>query len=119
MKPEYDSEELEKQLVEAVMDAYLNPLEDAADKNGCMQLKLLAEGFSMTPIKIRKLLVTSGKLSVRFLEIDRTADERLEQLTASFMEAENVNEALKAKDQMTSTEKAVQDKLYPVQLLRF
>ena len=60
-----------------------------------------------------------GKTVVRLLEIDRTADKRLEQLTASFMEAENVNEALKAKDQMTSTEKAVQDKLYPVQLLRF
>ena len=41
-------------------------------------------------------LLMTGKLSAHLLEIDRTADERLEQLTESFMEAENVNEALKA-----------------------
>ena len=45
-------------------------------------------------------LLMTGKLSAHLLEIDRTADERLEQLTESFMEAENVNEALKAADQM-------------------
>jgi hypothetical protein len=45
-------------------------------------------------------LLMTGKLSAHLLEIDRTADERMEQLTASFMDAENVTEALKATDQM-------------------
>lgn len=59
-KPEYDSAEIAKQIVEAVTDAYLNPTEDTADEQGHMYLNLLAEEFSMTPIKVRKLLITSG-----------------------------------------------------------
>ncbi len=59
-KPNYDASEMANQIVEAVTDAYLNPTEDAADENGHMYLNLLAEEFSMTPIKIRKLLITSG-----------------------------------------------------------
>ena len=59
-KPEYNSAEIAKQIVEAVTDAYLNPTEDAADEQGHTYLNLLAEEFSMTPIKIRKLLITSG-----------------------------------------------------------
>jgi len=59
-KPEYKSAEVAKQIVEAVTDAYLNPTEDTADENGHMYLSLLAEEFSMTPIKVRKLLITSG-----------------------------------------------------------
>lgn len=59
-KPEYNSAEVAKQIIEAVTDAYLNPTEDTATENGHMQLNLLAEEFSMTPIKIRKLLITSG-----------------------------------------------------------
>lgn len=60
MKPNYDASEIVNQIVEAVTDAYLNPPEDTADENGHMYLNLLAEEFSMTPIKIRKLLITSG-----------------------------------------------------------
>lgn len=59
-KPEYNSEEFARQIVEAVTDAYLNPTEDAADEQGHTYLNLLAEEFSMTTIKIRKLLITSG-----------------------------------------------------------
>lgn len=59
-KPEYNSAEIAKQIVEAVTDAYLNPTEDAADEHGHTYLNLLAEEFSMTPIKVRKLLITSG-----------------------------------------------------------
>lgn len=59
-KPEYNAAEVAKQIVEAVTDAYLNPAEDTADENGHMYLNLLAEEFSMTPIKVRKLLITSG-----------------------------------------------------------
>lgn len=59
-KPEYNSAEIAKQIVEAVTDAYLNPTKDAADEQGHTYLNLLAEEFSMTPIKVRKLLITSG-----------------------------------------------------------
>lgn len=46
--------------MEAVTDTYLNPPENLADENGRMYLNLLAEEFSMTPIKVRKLLISSG-----------------------------------------------------------
>lgn len=59
-KPEYNSAEFAKQIVEAVTDAYLNPTEGCADEQGHTYLNLLAEEFSMTPIKVRKLLITSG-----------------------------------------------------------
>lgn len=59
-KPEYNSAENAKQIVEAVTDAYLNPTEGVADEQGHTFLNLLAEEFSMTPIKVRKLLITSG-----------------------------------------------------------
>lgn len=45
-------------------------------------------------------LLMSGKLLAHLTEIDRTAEERMECLTLSLMKAENVDEALKAKDQM-------------------
>ena len=59
-KPEYNSAEIAKQIIEAVTDAYLNPTEDSADEQGHTYLNLLAEEFSITPIKVRKLLITSG-----------------------------------------------------------
>lgn len=59
-RPEYNSAEMAKQIVEAVTDAYLNPTAEAVVEHGHMQLNLLAEEFSMTPIKVRKLLITSG-----------------------------------------------------------
>lgn len=59
-KPEYNSAEIAKQIVEAVTDAYLNPTEGCADEQGHTYLNLLGEEFSMTPIKVRKLLITSG-----------------------------------------------------------
>lgn len=46
--------------MEAITDTYLNPPENTADENGRMYLNLLAEEFSMTPIKVRKLLISSG-----------------------------------------------------------
>lgn len=59
-KPEYNSAEIAKQIVETVTDAYLNPTEGCADEQGHTYLNLLAEEFSMTSIKVRKLLITSG-----------------------------------------------------------
>lgn len=53
--------------------AVFNPPENTADENGRMYLNLLAEEFSMTPIKVRKLLISSGiyqtEISVRINEL--------------------------------------------------
>lgn len=57
---EVRTEELIAELTEAVTDAYLNPPAHTADENGRMYLNLLAEQFSMTPLKVRKLLISSG-----------------------------------------------------------
>lgn len=48
------------ELMSAVTYVYLNPTENTADEDGHTQLKLLAEDFGMTPIKVRKILITSG-----------------------------------------------------------
>lgn len=57
---ETNTDDLITQLIETVTDTYLNPPENLADENGRMYLNLLAEEFSMTPIKVRKLLISSG-----------------------------------------------------------
>ena len=54
------SKDIAADLMSAVTYAYLNPTEDTADEDGHSQLKLLAEDFGMTPIKVRKMLITSG-----------------------------------------------------------
>ena len=59
-KPEYNSEEVSQQVIEAVTDAYLNPSEGTADENGKMCLNLLSEDFSISRLKARKMLITSG-----------------------------------------------------------
>jgi len=70
---ETNTDDLISQLIEAVTDTYLNPPENTADENGRMYLNLLAEEFSMTPIKVRKLLISSGiyqtEISVRINEL--------------------------------------------------
>ena len=57
---ETNTDDLISQLIEAITDTYLNPPENTADENGHMYLDLLAEEFSMAPIKVRKLLISSG-----------------------------------------------------------
>ena len=57
---ETNTDDLISQLMEAITDTYLNPPENTADENGHMYLNLLAEEYSMTPIKVRKLLISSG-----------------------------------------------------------
>lgn len=59
-KPTFDIEDLSKQVIEAVSDMYMNPPEHTADDSGRMYLNLLAEEFGLTPLKARKLLITSG-----------------------------------------------------------
>lgn len=58
--PQYDAERLMKGILEAVGDAYLHPLTGRVDSSGYASLNSLADEFSMTPLKIRKLLITSG-----------------------------------------------------------
>ena len=55
-----NTDEAMKQFLGAIKEIYLNPSVNIADENGRMPLNLLAEEFSMTPIKIRKLLITAG-----------------------------------------------------------
>ena len=57
---ETNTDDLITQLIEAVTDIYLHPPENTEDENGRMYLNLLAEEFSMTPIKVRKLLISSS-----------------------------------------------------------
>ena len=45
-------------------------------------------------------LLTSGKLTEYLLEIEKTAQSRIEQITAQMAKAEGVTEELKATDQM-------------------
>ena len=59
-KRETNTDDRISQLIEAVTGTYLNPPENTADENGRMYLNLLAEEFSMTPIKVRKLLISSS-----------------------------------------------------------
>ena len=59
-KPYYNPDNLMQQLLTEVSEAYLTPIAEYADTNGHMQLNQLAEEFSMTTIKIRKLLITAG-----------------------------------------------------------
>lgn len=56
----YDQDKITEQLLQSVSEAYLNPPEGCADKNGHMKINELAAEFSMTWIKIRKLLITAG-----------------------------------------------------------
>lgn len=59
-KPEYNSEEVSQQVIEAITDAYVNPTEGTADEDGKMYVNLLADEFGMSRIKLRKILITSG-----------------------------------------------------------
>lgn len=58
-KTRYNPEKIAEEFIEAVTDAYLNPTDGTAESDGHMQLNLLAEEFSITPLKARKLLITS------------------------------------------------------------
>ena len=80
--PQYDAEHLMQEILEAVGDAYLHPLSSSVDGKGYASLSFLADEFSMTPLKIRKLLITSGlyeceqsRLVVKLKNQGKTFDE--------------------------------------------
>ncbi|MDD4369889.1 MAG: hypothetical protein PHD56_02210 [Anaerostipes sp.] len=61
-KPDFDAKQLQQELFDAVIFSYNNPAPDEiSDKDVAhKQLKLLGEEFSMTPLKIRKILITGN-----------------------------------------------------------
>ena len=99
-KPEYYSDQMAQQLMEAVTDAYLNPPQGTEDDTGHMQLNQLAEEFSMTLLKVRKLLVTTGAYqtaiskAVYKMEERTLLAERLQKYRIRKSEVEKIVEAM-------------------------
>ena len=58
-KPDYDADAIMSALIDAVTDSYLSPSDDE-EADGHKPIKLVAEEFEITPLKVRKLLITSG-----------------------------------------------------------
>lgn len=58
-KPDYDADTILCALIDAVTDRYLSPSDDEAVDDH-KPIKLVAEEFGITPLKVRKLLITGG-----------------------------------------------------------
>ena len=86
-QPDYDPAKLQKELLEEIKEAYEHPLLIDADSSGRMKLNRLAEEFSITPLKARKLLITEGAyatpISQRVQELKKNGKttEEIQQLT--------------------------------------
>ena len=55
-KPQYNSETIMKELIAAVVELYLDSGENVS-------IRQIADEFGMTPLKIRKILITAGVFS--------------------------------------------------------
>lgn len=75
-KPNYDYELLAKQITDAVTDMYLNPPLGTEDEYGYMKIRPLAEEFGMTPLKVRKILITAGAFET---SVSKQVNDLLEQ----------------------------------------
>ena len=60
-KPDFDPEKQVKEFTEAITDAYIFPPAELADAEGHMPLKYIASEFNITPLKVRKILITAGE----------------------------------------------------------
>ena len=73
-KPDYDADAILSALMDAVTDSYLSPAEDE-EVDGHKPIKLVAEEFEITSLKVRKLLITGGAyrtaISKRVLDLHR------------------------------------------------
>lgn len=73
-KPDYDADAILSALMDAVTDSYLSPSDDE-EVEGHKPIKLVAEEFEITPLKVRKLLITGGvyrtAISKRVLDLHR------------------------------------------------
>lgn len=63
-KPYYNPEKIMEELIEEVAGIYIS-----ADSNSCCSIRKIADEFDMTPLKIRKLLVTAGVFSSEISEM--------------------------------------------------
>lgn len=59
-RPEYNKDAVQDEFIRMISHAYLNPPKGTEDSNGHMSMKILADEFQITPIKVRKILVTAG-----------------------------------------------------------
>ena len=86
-QPDYDPAKLQEELLTEIREAYEHPLLIDADSSGRMKLNRLAEEFSITPLKARKLLITAGAyetaISQRVQELKKNGKttEEIQQLT--------------------------------------
>ena len=62
-KPNYNSEKIMEELLEEVAAIYIS-----ADGNPCYSIRKIADEFDMTPLKVRKLLLTAGVFSSEISE---------------------------------------------------
>ena len=58
-KPEYDAEKIMKEFIFSVADCYLTSGVDQGDNS----IRSIAEEFDITPLKVRKILITAGVFS--------------------------------------------------------
>ena len=58
-KPEYDAEKIMEEFISAVVDCYLTSGADQRDNS----IRSIAEEFDITPLKVRKILITAGVFS--------------------------------------------------------
>ena len=58
-KPEYDSEKIMKEFIDSVVDCYITTGADQGDNS----IRNIAEEFDITPLKVRKILITAGAFS--------------------------------------------------------
>lgn len=56
-KPDYDAEQVLQDLIAAVLDSYYSPTMGEEHKS----LKLVGEELNISPLKVRKLLITAGE----------------------------------------------------------
>lgn len=61
-KPDYDPDSIRQALLSAVVEVYENPAanETAPEDPSHTQLRIVAREFDMTPLKVRKILITAG-----------------------------------------------------------
>ena len=58
-KPEYDAEKIMKEFIDSVIDCYITTGADQWDNS----IRSIAEEFDITPLKVRKILITAGVFS--------------------------------------------------------
>ena len=58
-KPEYDAEKIMNEFISSVADCYLTSGVDQRDNS----IRSIAEEFNITPLKVRKILITAGVFS--------------------------------------------------------